>query len=62
MGELIVFYVPANFEAPAAKWMPPSVRGKIIDFHVTRTQKSAQAAVRSSPPDSAALLVNTSGT
>jgi hypothetical protein len=41
MGQLIVFYVPASFRAPAAKWMPPSERGKIIDFHATATKKSA---------------------
>jgi hypothetical protein len=40
MFELIVFYVPANFKSSPAKWMPPSERGKIIEFSL-RAQKSA---------------------
>jgi hypothetical protein len=33
MGQLIVFYVPANFRTPQRKWMPESERGKVIAFY-----------------------------
>jgi hypothetical protein len=41
MGELIVFYVPASFKPVSAKWIPPSERGKLIDFQTMHTRKSA---------------------
>jgi hypothetical protein len=41
MGELIVFYVPVSFKASAGKWIPPSERGKIIDFQSMQARKSA---------------------
>ena len=40
MGELIVFYVPENFKSSATKWMPPSERGKLIEFQA-QVKKSA---------------------
>jgi hypothetical protein len=41
MCKVIIFYVPANFKSSPAKWMLPSKRGKIIEFHMERSQKSA---------------------
>ncbi|HEY2116820.1 MAG TPA: hypothetical protein VGJ51_17115 [Candidatus Angelobacter sp.] len=41
MGELIVFYVPVGFKSSNGKWIPPSERGKVIDFHATHARKSA---------------------
>ncbi|HET9839726.1 MAG TPA: hypothetical protein VFR84_15980 [Candidatus Angelobacter sp.] len=40
MGQLIVFYVPANFRSPQRKWMPEAERGKVIAFHAVE-KKSA---------------------
>ena len=40
MGQLIVYYVPANFRSPSEKWVPPSERGKIIEFRM-QAKKSA---------------------
>jgi hypothetical protein len=41
MAKLIVFYVPANFQSPKKQWTPEELRGKIINFHVDTTRKSA---------------------
>lgn len=41
MGELIVFYVPASFKSRSDRWVPPSQRGKIIDFQATLSKKTA---------------------
>jgi len=41
MGELIVFYMPVNFKASSAKWVPPSERGKVIQFQALQAKKSA---------------------
>jgi hypothetical protein len=41
MGQLILFYVPANFKPSPEKWMPESERGKLIEFHEVLTSKSA---------------------
>jgi len=41
MGQLIVFYLPANFKTSSATWIPPSERGKIIEFQALGAKKSA---------------------
>lgn len=41
MAKLIEFYVPADFKAPKTRWTPEELRGKIIDFPVSATRKSA---------------------
>lgn len=41
MAKLIEFYVPANFQSPKTRWTPEELRGKIIDFPVRATRKSA---------------------
>jgi hypothetical protein len=41
MAKLIEFYVPANFQSPKKQWTPEELRGKIINFHVDTTRKSA---------------------
>lgn len=41
MDKLIVFYVPVNFKALSAKWISPSERGKVIQFHALPAKKSA---------------------
>jgi hypothetical protein len=41
MAKLIEFYVPANFQAPKTRWTPAELRGKIIEFRVAVTRKSA---------------------
>ena len=41
MAKLIQFYVPANFRPPKARWTPAELRGKIIEFSIVRTRKSA---------------------
>jgi len=40
MAKLINFYVPANFH-PKKQWTPEDLRGKIIDFPVGASRKSA---------------------
>ena len=40
MAKLIKFYVPANFH-PKKQWTPEDLRGKIIDFPVGASRKSA---------------------
>lgn len=40
MAKLIKFYVPANFQ-PKKQWTPEELRGKIIDFPVGASRKSA---------------------
>lgn len=32
MGKLIEFYIPANYRAPQAKWVPEAARGKVLAF------------------------------
>jgi hypothetical protein len=39
-GKVIQFYVPDRFR-PKTKWVPPSLRGKIIQFPSQRRKKSA---------------------
>ncbi|MGZ4840872.1 MAG: hypothetical protein ACXV5J_03945 [Candidatus Angelobacter sp.] len=41
MAKLIRFYVPANFTRPKTRWTSKELRGKIIDFPVRATRKSA---------------------
>lgn len=41
MAKLIRFYVPANFQPSQKRWTPPELRGKIIEFRVAATRKSA---------------------
>jgi hypothetical protein len=41
MRKLIVFYVPANFKPSPVQWIPPSERGKVIEFHGEQAKKSA---------------------
>ena len=39
MRKLIVFYVPANFKPSPVQWIPPSERGKVIEFHGEQAKK-----------------------
>jgi hypothetical protein len=41
MAKLIRFYVPANFQPSRKRWTPPEQRGKIIEFRIAATRKSA---------------------
>jgi hypothetical protein len=40
MAKVIEFYVPANFQKKAVKWMPPGRYGKVILFRSPK-RKSA---------------------
>jgi hypothetical protein len=40
MGELIVFYVPVKFKSSSAKWIPPSERGKVIQFQALQAKSA----------------------
>jgi hypothetical protein len=33
MGKMIEFYIPTRFIAARARWVPPALRGKVLDFH-----------------------------
>ncbi|HEX4602362.1 MAG TPA: hypothetical protein VH724_00065 [Candidatus Angelobacter sp.] len=41
MNKVIVFYVPQNFRAAQAPWVPASMRGRILEFHASQAKKSA---------------------
>jgi hypothetical protein len=41
MAKVIEFYIPANFQPPKQRWTPEELRGRIIDFQVSITRKSA---------------------
>jgi hypothetical protein len=41
MAKLIEFYVPAKFQPSKKRWTPPELRGKIIEFRIAPTRKSA---------------------
>jgi hypothetical protein len=41
MAKLIRFYVPANFQPSKKRWTTPELRGKIIEFRIAATRKSA---------------------
>jgi hypothetical protein len=40
-GRVIEFYVPATFQLPARRWLPPEERGKVIEFPGRGIKKSA---------------------
>jgi hypothetical protein len=40
MARVITFYIPDNFR-PKVKWIPPSRRGKVIEFQPVPTGKTA---------------------
>ena len=31
-AQVIEFHVPATFQLPARRWLPPEARGKVIEF------------------------------
>ena len=41
MGQLIDFYIPANFPLRPENSLLPSERGKVIEFHKLQDQKTA---------------------
>jgi hypothetical protein len=41
MAKLIEFYVPAKFQPSKKRWTPPELRGKIIEFRIAATRKTA---------------------
>jgi hypothetical protein len=41
MGELIEFYVPANFISARRWWKPQEERGKVLAFRSSAEQQSA---------------------
>jgi hypothetical protein len=47
MGEVIEYYSPRQFKGFAAKWMPCSERGKIIEFEPldARADELASASI-----------------
>jgi hypothetical protein len=40
-ARVIEFYVPATFQLPERRWIPPEARGKLIEFPKRRVKKSA---------------------
>jgi hypothetical protein len=40
-GRVIEFYVPATFQRPERRWLPPEARGKLIEFPKRGVRKSA---------------------
>jgi hypothetical protein len=40
-GRVIEFYVPATFQLPERRWLPPEERGKLIEFPARGVRKSA---------------------
>ena len=40
-ARVIEFYVPATFQLPERRWIPPESRGKLIEFPGRRVRKSA---------------------
>jgi len=40
-ARVIEFYVPETFQAPQRRWLPPEVRGKVIEFSARGVKKSA---------------------
>lgn len=32
MGQVIEYYIPEKYILPQAKWVPPSERGKVLEF------------------------------
>jgi hypothetical protein len=41
MGELIQFYIPANFISPHRNWIPEAERGKVLAFRSSAEQRLA---------------------
>ena len=41
MAKLIEFYVPVNFQPPKTRWTPAELRGKVIEFPIAPTRRSA---------------------
>jgi len=41
MGKIIEFYIPANFPLRPANSLPPSQRGKVIEFRPMQDKKTA---------------------
>jgi hypothetical protein len=41
MAKLIEFYVPISFQPPKTRWTPVELRGKVIEFPIARTRRSA---------------------
>jgi hypothetical protein len=40
-ARVIEFYVPATFQLPQRRWLPPEARGKLIEFPARGKRKSA---------------------
>ena len=40
-ARVIEFYVPATFQRPERRWVPPETRGKLIEFPGRGVRKSA---------------------
>ncbi|HMF89932.1 MAG TPA: hypothetical protein VKL40_04760 [Candidatus Angelobacter sp.] len=40
-ARVIEFYVPATFQLPQRRWLPPEERGKLIEFPARGVLKSA---------------------
>jgi hypothetical protein len=40
-ASVIEFYVPATFQLPERRWIPPEARGKLIEFPARGVRKSA---------------------
>ena len=38
---VIAFHVPATFQSPQRRWLPPEARGKLIEFPALGVRKSA---------------------
>lgn len=40
-ARVIEFHVPATFQLPERRWLPPEARGKLIEFPTRGVRKSA---------------------
>ena len=40
-ARVIAFYIPATFQRPERRWIPPEARGKLIEFPGRGKRKSA---------------------
>jgi hypothetical protein len=40
-ARVIEFYVPATFQSPERRWLPPEAKGKLIEFPAHGARKSA---------------------
>ena len=45
-ARVIEFYIPATFQRPERRWIPPEARGKLIEFPGRGKRKSASNAER----------------